>query len=140
MAALTHEPAMVVGAARPVLLAPAGLRSTQFVMLAGIHKNGPVSTGQLADDLVMDRTTLTRNLKPLMQKKLVALKEGDDRRIRLVTLTAKGRRLLAAALPLWDGVQAEFIGGVGKARWKKMLTELNRTVDLTRPAEVLEAE
>ena len=75
-------------------LKPAGLRSTQFAVLAATRALGPVSVNQLAEWIVMDRTTLTRNLKPLERDGLIAVRAGDDLRVRQVSLTAKGRKTL----------------------------------------------
>jgi DNA-binding MarR family transcriptional regulator len=76
-------------------LRPAGIRSTQFTMLVVIGAAQPVSMSDLANHLVMDRSTLTRNFGLLEQRGLVSTKVGKDRRSRLVTLTRKGRSALA---------------------------------------------
>ena len=57
-------------------LKPAGLRATQFTVLASTRNLGPVSVNQLAEKMVMDRTTLTRNLKPLERDGLIAVRQG----------------------------------------------------------------
>ncbi|MEQ8966629.1 MAG: MarR family winged helix-turn-helix transcriptional regulator [Azospirillaceae bacterium] len=88
-------------------LAMAGLRSTQFSLLSAIGDLSPRSLGPLAEKLGMDRTTLTRNLRPLEREGLVALGEGEDRRERVAMLTPDGRRRLAAARPHWRAAQDE---------------------------------
>ncbi len=82
-------------------LRPSGLRATQFALLAFLITSGPAPVQQTADFLGMDRTTLTRNLKPLTQKGLVHLQSGKDRRVKIVAITADGRRKAEQALPLW---------------------------------------
>ncbi len=83
-------------------LAPSGLRVTQFSLLWQLVRHDGVAIGTLAAALDMDRTTLTRNLKPLVDAGLVALAPSTgDRRVRAVWLTADGRRRYAQARRLW---------------------------------------
>lgn len=89
------------------LLEPSGLGANQFSLLAAIGLLGPVALGRLADHAVMDRTTLTRNLKPLQKAGLVDSVPGKDRRLREVRLTGPGRRKLADAIPLWEAAHEE---------------------------------
>src|SRR4051794_40695489 len=89
-------------------LRPLGLTSGQFSLLMSLNRPEAPSMGSVAALLAMDRTTLTANLKPLERRGLV--KGGatqGDRRIRVLRLTPAGRKLLAAALPLWERTQAE---------------------------------
>ncbi len=97
-------------------LRPVGLRATQLNLLMAIETSTAVTITDLAEILAMDRTTMTRNLKLLRQRKLV-----DRKRI---ALTAKGRRAAAAALPLWEKAQAEILDSLGKKRWAALLDEL----------------
>src|SRR6266851_8021847 len=63
------------------LLAPAGLRVTQFSILAKLKRLGPLTINALADEMVMDRTTLGRNVLPLQREGLIAIRRGlTDRR------------------------------------------------------------
>ena len=110
-------------------LKPAGLRSTQFTVLAATRALGPVSVNELAEWIVMDRTTLTRNLKPLERDGLIAVRPGDDLRVRQVSLTAKGRKTLERAYPMWEGVQARLREQLGDARVDQMLVDLKATVE-----------
>ena len=114
------------------VLAPSGLRGTQFSVLAVISAAGPATMTDLADTLVMDRTTLTRNLKPLLGRGLVERGEGEDRRQRPIAITAAGREALDQALPLWEKAQARIAGGLGAARWKGMVEDLNTAIRLAR--------
>jgi DNA-binding MarR family transcriptional regulator len=97
-------------------LRPVGLRATQLNLLMAIETSTTVTITDLAKILAMDRTTMTRNLKLLRQRKLV-----DAKRI---ALTAKGRRAAASALPLWEKAQAEILDSLGKKRWAALLDEL----------------
>ena len=87
-------------------LRPSGLRATQFTMLTVLILAGPMTVGRLAEKLAADRTTLTRNLKPLEKRGLVRTESAGDRRVRLVSISAAGLRAAKAALPLWRRAQA----------------------------------
>jgi DNA-binding MarR family transcriptional regulator len=86
-------------------LRPSGLRVTQFTLLVILALAGPLPMSRVADRLGMERTTLTRNLQPLLRQGLVTVGDGADRRVRTLTLTARGRRAAAAALPHWRQAQ-----------------------------------
>lgn len=89
-------------------LRPLGLTSGQFSLLMSLNRSQPPSIGSVASLLAMDRTTLTANLKPLERRGLVAARaDPADRRARLLCLTDEGRRLLAAALPVWKRTHEE---------------------------------
>ncbi len=81
---------------------PLDLTNGQFSLLMSLNRPKPPSIAPLAEFLAMDRTTLTAALKPLERRGLIAISiDPDDRRGRLLRLTAKGRGLLAKALPIW---------------------------------------
>lgn len=105
-------------------LSPIGLKATQFPILVALELAGPVPLSPLADELVMDRTTLTRNLKALQEQDLVSVEEGEDRRVRLLNLTAEGRMVLEQALELWKVAQASVQERFGAGRLDNLLGEL----------------
>ena len=109
-----------------------GLKATQFSLLVAAALRGPVNISALADLMVMDRTTLTRNLKPLQKRGLLRVVPGSDRRTRAVTLTAAGEAMLAQALPLWRQAQREVVDGLGEQRFAGLLGDLRRTVEVAR--------
>lgn len=94
-------------------LRPTGLRGTQFTMLVVIEATQPVLMSDLADHLVMDRSTLTRNFQRLDELRLVSSKVGKDRRSRLVRLTRQGESALTQALPYWWKAQRQVLDGIG---------------------------
>ena len=106
------------------ILAPSGLRATQFALLAGLARTGPVALGELARGMVMDRTTLTRNLAPLERAGWVRAETGGDRRTRRVGLTEAGREALERALPLWRAAQARVGERFGQERLAALRAEL----------------
>ncbi|MDI4238115.1 MarR family winged helix-turn-helix transcriptional regulator [Bradyrhizobium sp. Arg237L] len=105
---------------------PIGITSGQFTILSALRRNEPVPISDMADLLGMDRTTLTRNLKPIETLKLVAIQpDARDRRIRSLTLTAKGRVLLKQAVPLWRKAQKESNRRIGPNRWDELRPALD---------------
>ncbi len=112
-------------------LRPTGLRATQFSLLVAIRVMGTATINGLAKALVMDRTTLTRNLKPLEKHGFVRIMPGKgDRREREVTLTLTGQEILSEALPLWRTVQESVIEAMGQGRATRLLKDLSATVEL----------
>ena len=88
-------------------LRPVGLSSGQFSLLMSLNRPEPAGIAAVSALLGMDRTTLTANLKPLERRGLVAVTvDAADRRGRRHGVTAAGRALLAAAVPLWERTQA----------------------------------
>ncbi len=106
-------------------LRPVGLTSGQFSLLSALAGEDGLSLGSLADRLGMDRTTLNRNLQPLLSHALVGERADDgDARRRLLALTATGRERLAAALPHWQQAQDDSLGRLADM----CLPELRRTL------------
>ena len=106
------------------IMAPSGVRATQFTILVMIAGSDAATMSELADKLVMDRTTLTRNLKPLREQGLIKDMAGADRRTRSIALTTKGRKVLLKALPLWKKAQARMTRYLGNERFTELLGEL----------------
>ena len=113
-------------------LRPTGLRATQFSLLATLAKGGDAPLTRLAQTLVMDRTTLTRNLKPLLRRELIRIEQQDDQRIRNVSLTDAGKRAFKDALPRWEQVQIRISAELGQERWSGFLEDLAATVSAVR--------
>ena len=107
-------------------LAPAGIRSTQYSMLSLLSMMGETPMQEAAYVLAMDRTTLTRNLNPLLRAGLVKVKVGSDRRSRLLTLTPKGQSTLEKALPHWQKAQSHILDEFGMKQWNQMMQGLHQ--------------
>jgi DNA-binding MarR family transcriptional regulator len=114
------------------VLRPIGLRATQFSLLMATRVMGPVTVVKLAQVMVMDRTTLTRNLQLLETRGLITIKPGEDRREREVNLTAEGMEVLAKAVPLWEEAQERVREGLGEERLQNLLGDLSEMISLTR--------
>ena len=110
-------------------LAPSGLRATQYSILARLLRRGPMTINALAADLVMDRTTLGRNIRPLQRDGLVAVVPGkSDRRSKELRLTSAGAVRVRAARKGWDAAQARFEGAFGVKRARRMRALLHDVV------------
>ena len=119
-------------------LAPAGLRTTQFSILATLKGLGPMTINRLARELVMDRTTLGRTMLPLERDGLILIRDGAlDRRSRELHLTEGGAERLRVAAKLWRQAQAQLEAAFGSERSKKLRDELQALVssDLEQPAK-----
>ncbi|AFY34693.1 MarR family winged helix-turn-helix transcriptional regulator [Calothrix sp. PCC 7507] len=114
------------------VLQPSGVLANQFTLLTAISIAGSVTITHLAQELVMDRTTLTRNLKPLVKQGFIQIQPGQDQRVRVVSLTAAGQAALTKALPLWEIAQNCVIEQLGTDKWSLLLSGLSDTVALLR--------
>lgn len=109
-------------------LASTGIHATQFSVLVALAVADGAPLSRVADGLVMDRTTLTRNLRPLARRGWVRIEAGEDRRERTLGLTRSGRAALERALPLWQQAQADLQERLGDARWARLPADLQTLV------------
>lgn len=114
------------------ILAPAGLRSTQLVILITGQVLGPSSIARLARELVMDRSTLTRNLKPLINLGLVRFAQGDNGKQKSVEVTIDGQAALLRSEPYWEQAQSHLVAHFGEEAWERIMRDLAAIVDATR--------
>jgi DNA-binding MarR family transcriptional regulator len=98
-------------------LRPVGLRATQLAVLVALATEGAVSITALAQTLGMDRSTLTRNVRPLANDGLLAVGHEGWRRSRTVAITERGRARVHEALPLWARAQAKLQRQLGEPQW-----------------------
>lgn len=111
------------------MLSGTGLRVTQFSILAKLLR-GSANVNQLAKAMVMDRTTLARNLQPLVREKLIVIRPSEqDRRERVIELSARGRELVAAAQPAWERAQQLFAERFGREQAEHMRAMMGAVVD-----------
>jgi len=110
------------------LFAPVGLRATQFATLSRLRHDGPMTINALAAALVMDRTTLGRNILPLQRDGLIEIVESPaDRRRRELCLSAAGADKLGGAIERWRVAQTRFdavFGSERAARLRDLLREV----------------
>src|SRR5215510_4745481 len=111
-------------------LRPVRLRATQFALLVGLGDEGAMSIAALAKLMAMDRSTLTRNLRPLETGGLVTRGDEGWRRSRSVEITAKGRARLQQGLPLWRSAQSEMMRKLGPSSWSRVQAGLDLVAGL----------
>jgi DNA-binding MarR family transcriptional regulator len=110
-------------------LAPTGLKISQFSLLGFVCAEGPVSIGRLSELLATDRTTLTRNLKPLLDDGVIERTASGDRRRHELAATAAGRALFKRALPLWSAAEQEVRAAMGTKLTSDLHGALDRSMD-----------
>ena len=110
-------------------LRPVGLRITQFAVLGYLAQNGESRVRDMAAGLLLEETTLTRSLGPLVANGWVAARPGEDRRERLLSLTPAGGAVLGQAGPLWRSAQKRLREELSPSTWDSLLCLLPRVAD-----------
>jgi DNA-binding MarR family transcriptional regulator len=112
-------------------LAEVGLRGTQYIILRSLSAHGPMTINALAEVMVMDRTTVTHNVKPLQRDGLVGIEvDPTDKRSRIVALTKRGVASVRQGEAAWAKAQAQFESRFGKAKaleMRKVMSEVTNT-------------
>ena len=101
-----------------------GLSAHQFNLLMTMERTGPASVGTLAAVVGADGSTLPRAVAPLVQRGWVAVTPGDDRRQRIISITAKGRTKLRRAIPAWSRAQSGMLDELGDGAWLRLMGDL----------------
>jgi DNA-binding MarR family transcriptional regulator len=130
--AAVRKAARIVTQMYETALQPTGLKAGQVTLLVVLSKQGDMPLTTLAAALVMDRTTVTRNLKPMIRDGFIRIETEKDQRVRKVGLTAKGTRKIEEAYPLWAEVQSRLVDGLGADRWSGLVVDLNAAVEVAR--------
>jgi DNA-binding MarR family transcriptional regulator len=119
-------------------LAPTGLKLTQFSLLATLKRlagEAGMAMSDLAGAMDLDRTTLTRNLRPLLDQRMVTLlADGADARMRRAALTPKGRAVFESAVPRWRAAQDFVNATLGPEQVADLHDWLDRVTPAFRPA------
>jgi len=105
-------------------LRPCGLSAGQLAILAAVDVDKATSIAELSKRLAMDRTTLSRNLRPLEKARWVRLGAEGWKRSKTVHVTTEGRQRLARATALWETAQATFLKRFGKVEWARVERDL----------------
>lgn len=114
-------------------LASTGLKISQFSLLGFVTAEGPVSIGRLSNLLATDRTTLTRNLRPLLQGGLIERAPSGDKRRHELLATPAGRALFKRALPLWSAAEQEVRAAMGAKLTADLHGALDRSMEKLAP-------
>jgi DNA-binding MarR family transcriptional regulator len=112
------------------LMAPSGLRVTQFSLLRSLAAQGTSRMSDLARAQLLDRTALSRTLDPLVDRGLVEIVPGRDARTREVSLTRAGARAVRAAEPHWKRAQAQVAAKIGPDRLQELIATLKAVEEL----------
>ena len=111
-------------------LVPVGLLSTQLPVLVVLALHGPLTISRLASLIIIDRTTLTRNLKPLQDRDYIRTVATNDKRKNLLEISPKGRQVIADAYPLWQKAQGQIVQGLRPGDWKQVRAQLGQLVQI----------
>jgi DNA-binding MarR family transcriptional regulator len=115
-------------------MAETGLRTTQYSVLARLARVGPMTQQELAEALVMDRSTLGHNLRPLERDGFVAIAvDREDRRARRLELTPAGKEKVKSAQAAWKRAQERFDSRYGETEAAQLRQLLRRAVDAATP-------
>jgi DNA-binding MarR family transcriptional regulator len=115
-------------------LRKAGLEITQFGLLTALAATGEANQKRLSAGFAMDSTTLTRTIGLLLKQGWVKVKRGRDRRERLFSLTAAGKRRMAEAQPYWEVAEQRLRQELGDAGWQQMRVAVSRMTDAAMAA------
>jgi DNA-binding MarR family transcriptional regulator len=111
-----------------------GLRTTQYSVLQLLRRSGEVRQRDLAELTLHDETTLTRNLRPLVNAGWVTVRTGDDRREKWLKITAGGEAKLEEARPAWERAQTRMQVLLPEGAWQGLMTFLPEVARLTSGA------
>lgn len=111
-------------------LRPAGIKTTQFTLLAVVARNDGATLTELAELLAVDRTTLSRNLGPLERGGLIEVSAEGYRRARSAKITDKGVAAMEKALPLWRSAQKSLKKRLGDDMWRQIQFEVAEVAQL----------
>jgi len=112
------------------MIVGSGIHAQQFTILAIINSKEPLTISELAEEMAMDRTTLTRSLSPLERDGYILVSsEKTDRRSKIITLTTYGNKQLDMAVKMWRKAQAEFESRFGVERAANLREELRAAAD-----------
>jgi DNA-binding MarR family transcriptional regulator len=129
-----RKSAHIVGRIYEKEMADAPIRGPLFSLLACIHKLGLGSITAVANDLGLDRTTLTRNLKPLTRRGLVEVRQVTANR-KEIRLRPKGEAALRRSLDCWRKAQKRVVDALGEDRWNRMREDLRVVMALEKSDE-----
>ena len=120
------RPARAVSKVYAGALAGFGLTPTQLAILVATRLHGSLPLSRLAEGIGLDRTSLYRAVRPLERKGYLRTLPGRTDRERIATVTAKGERLLEAALPIWESTQRRFMDAMGPRAWLTASSAMKR--------------
>ena len=112
-------------------LEPSGIRATQFTLLVALYSTKGKTLTEIAESLVMDRTTLTRNLKPLEKSGFITTVQTLDKRSKAYVLSEKGEQVVEKCVPLWQQAQNSVVNSLGDECYHDIVNKLGRMLGIT---------
>lgn len=109
-----------------------GLRTSQFATMVSIGLHGAIRMQELAAELGLDPSTMTRTLQPLERDGYVTSEPGEDRRVRELALTPRGHRKLAEAQALWMQAQERLRAKLGDDRFDRLFDDMGEAIRALR--------
>lgn len=113
-------------------LSGTGLKSTQITVLLVLAVNGPLQMSDLADELVLTPSTLSRNLKPLVRDGFIKLTRAVPRG-KIAQITDLGLKTVETAKPMWLTAQTQFLDQIGEDNWAQLRPQLGNVVNNLKP-------
>lgn len=110
------------------------LKPTQLSLLSVINAYGKISIGKLSKVMLMDQTTVTRNIKLLKKSGYVKINSGDDRRVKEISLTPKGQEVRDNALPAWQEIQSKVWDKLGEEKVRHLFDLVDEIIELSNEA------
>lgn len=111
-------------------LEPTGIRATQFTLLVELYFTKGKTLTEIAENLVMDRTTLTRNLKPLEKSGFIVTVQTLDKRSKAYVLSEKGEQIVEKCVPLWQQAQNSVVNSLGEDTYHDVIGKLSRLLSI----------
>jgi len=108
---------------------PIGLRVSQLAIINSVRIIGPLTVLELAEAIATDRTTVTRNIKPLARDGYIKVQTGVDRRSKEIVVTEKGKAIADKAMGIWKKYNDKIIKKMGKARIDKLCKDLSEMLE-----------
>lgn len=118
-----------------LVLAPTGIKSTQFIILYAISQKTEIAQWDLSKRYSISVETLSRRLAFLRKSELVEMHLGPNHNERLYKLTEAGRKKLVAAVPYWNRAQGRFLQVAGLCDWNVTLKAAEKAVIAAHKAE-----
>ena len=116
-------------------LAPSGLRTTQYTMLSVLQRQSVATISELSELLELDQTTTTRNVRVLEESGLVMRVPHHDPRVKLLKLTAEGKRKRLIAFERWQSVQSQIRSSLSSDEWEVFQKVLTKIANLSKELE-----
>ncbi|MFJ5769338.1 MarR family winged helix-turn-helix transcriptional regulator [Psychrobacillus sp. NPDC093180] len=104
---------------------PTGLKVTQYYMLVNIVRHKDISISKLGEIMLLDQTTITRNVNLLKESGYVNItRDKNDSRTKTIYITDIGLAKLEEATPIWLQIQEKVENGMGKEQYNNLLETL----------------